>query len=172
MQLSNHAPRLGGRAFEIDASYGQSIPSGLAAIEEVGLAAVTLDITGKILCCNAAALSLFGPAPLPGRDVRSLMPDLPFRRATPGYNIAYATLWAANSAWRRFSGRDGRGRLFRIEASLNQEEFRLRQQILLGVRPAREPASATLPRRFAGAPLLARLHATGVGMHARSWQAL
>lgn len=54
------------------------------------------DLHAMVCFCSpplAAALR-FELAGVSGRDVRSLCPDLPFRRNTPGYNLAMAVFMA------------------------------------------------------------------------------
>lgn len=130
--------------------------SRIAAAQEVGLARIVLDKLGRVHYCNAAAVRLFcaNTRQLPGRDIRSLVPDLPFRPATPGYNLAYAIFWAAEGAWRRFTGRDSLGRSFRLQAWLDKAQLESRQQILLSLRPALGLAHPQ--RRSADGPMIAR----------------
>ena len=59
-------------------------------------ATVVLDAVGTVQCCNAAADALFGvgSGKLVGRELAALVPGVPIRPETPGYNIAYATFSA------------------------------------------------------------------------------
>lgn len=59
-------------------------------------ATVVLDAAGTVRCCNAAADALFGVGSgnLVGRELAALVPGVPIRPETPGYNVAYATFSA------------------------------------------------------------------------------
>ncbi len=128
---------------------GTSAERGAATADEFEPATIILDVLGKVVCCNHAAMRLFcdNLRPLAGRNIRALIPDFPLRPVTPGYNLAYATFWAAEGGWRQFSGRDSRRRLFRLEAGLDKCELESHRQILLNLRPLRE-APTVRQRRF------------------------
>ena len=132
--------------------------NGIALGQEVELATIILDRLGKILFCNATAARLFcaRTQQLLGLDIRALMPNLPLRPVTPGYNLAYATFWAAEGGWRQFNGRDSGRRVFRLEAALDKYELASRRQILLSLRPVRESAPMQLQWQFCGRRMPAR----------------
>ncbi len=113
---------------------------GHAAHQVVDFAAMVLDRSGVVRYCNTAALRLFrtGGRALVGQHVTTRIPGLPFKSETPGYNVAYATLWAATAIWLRFSGVDSQGRSLNVHVSLNKFELEGHHQILLILRPAAE----------------------------------
>ena len=164
MWLSSDTSRLEKQQKMLSGSSEYLRRSRVVAAQEVGSASVILDALGKILYCNAAARDLFraNAQQLLGQDIRTLMPDLPIRPITPGYNLAYATFWAAEGEWRRFSGRDSRGCLFRLLAALDRTELESRRHILLSLRPARAPAH--LPRPFASGSMPAGREAACIAL--------
>jgi PAS domain S-box-containing protein len=74
-------------------------------------ACLGLDADGEIRACNSAASDLLGGSAhdLRGKPITALIPALPLRRNTTGYNVAYIGLWYAHGARRRLLGvhRDG-----------------------------------------------------------------
>ncbi len=123
---------------------------GPTGAREAELATVILDTLGKVLSGNSAATRLFcdSTKPLSGRNIRALIPDFPFRPITPGYNLAYATFWAAEGGWRQFNARDSRRHLFRLDVALDKHELASRREIVLRLRPVRESAPVQLQWRF------------------------
>ena len=94
---------------------------GLAA-EPPELALVVLDRFGVVDNCNAAARKLFGAA-LPGmlgQHVNCVIPGMPLRHGTPGYNLAYAAYWSSHAHYRRFTGIDCRGNAFDLDVRLDR----------------------------------------------------
>lgn len=65
-----------------------------------------VDHQGLIADCGAAAACMLGASEkaVLGRPVRELLPEVPLDLATPGYNIAYLTFWAASGDTRRLAG--------------------------------------------------------------------
>ncbi len=78
-------------------------------------AVLIVDAGGAVRFCgdNAARLFVGGSDGIIGQPIRSLIPDLPLQRATPGYNVAYARFMAAQDDWQRLhrSGSGGPGAL-------------------------------------------------------------
>lgn len=118
---------------------------GEGAAHGIPIAAMILDRSGTVRYCHADAARLFhaSPSTLVGRHVNELIPNLPFGRRTPGYNVAYATFWAPEGPPRGFVGVDGQGRSFGVQVVLDRLELEEHQQILLGLRLQVE--SAHLP---------------------------
>jgi len=123
---------------------------GETAAHEVPFAAMVLDRLGTVRYCHADAARLFGASAhtLVGRHVTELIPDLPFKPRTPGYNVAYAAFWAPDGSRRGFCGVDNEGRSFGLQIALDRLELEKHHQILLSLRLPAE--SAQLPERFAG----------------------
>lgn len=122
----------------------------VAAAREIPIAAMILDSSGTVVYCHADAARLFhaSPSTLVGQHVSELIPDLPFDRRTPGYNLAYATFWAPEGPPRGFAGVDGQGRSFGLQLALDRLQLQKHQQILLGLRLQAE--FAHLPESCAG----------------------
>ncbi|MBI4289850.1 MAG: PAS domain-containing protein [Betaproteobacteria bacterium] len=123
--------------------------SGEALAHSVPFAAMVLDKSGTVCYCHADAARLFHASAhtLVGRHVRELIPDLPFKPRTPGYNVAYAAFWANEGAQHGFCGVDSQGRAFGIRVALDRLELEKRHQILLRLQLPVE--SAQLPRKHA-----------------------
>ncbi|OGA17809.1 MAG: hypothetical protein A3I01_05150 [Betaproteobacteria bacterium RIFCSPLOWO2_02_FULL_65_24] len=99
-------------------------------------AMIVLDTSGTVCSCTAAAAGLFGAGlhgPV-GRHITVLVPDLPLRPSTPGYNIAYARFKPDAGPWRELSGRDSQGRVFRLLGSLDTMEWEGAHHIVMSLR--------------------------------------
>lgn len=95
-----------------DAMQAAALPSGHHERRLPGEQAVLiLNASGAIQFCSNAAAHLFDGTSdeMLGRPISSLIPAIPLRIVTPGYNVAYARFWSAQHGWRRFgrAGRDG-----------------------------------------------------------------
>lgn len=112
--------------------------SGSAAAHAVEFATMVLDKAGIVRYCNAAAARLFraNTRDLARRHITALIPGLPFNAETPGYNVAYATFWAAGGRWRSFGGADSAGRSLRLQVFLDKLQLEGGYQILLNLRRA------------------------------------
>lgn len=113
-------------------------------------ASMVLDELGTVCSCSSSTARLFGAGaqPLIGRPVRALIPDLPLRAATPGYNVAYAAFWAAEAPMRDFQALDNRGRPFCVAVSLEKLALEGRHQILVNLRQAGGATARCLPDRM------------------------
>jgi hypothetical protein len=133
---------------------GRDDSSGAAVAHGVPFAAMVLDKSGTVCYCHADAARLFHASAhaLVGRHVRELIPDLPFKPKTPGYNVAYAAFWANEEAQHGFSGVDSQGRAFGIRVAVDRLELEKRHQILLRLQLPVESAQLTRQRAVAGAP--------------------
>lgn len=98
-------------------------------------ATMVLDRIGIVRYCNADAAQLFaaGAESLVGKHISALVPDLPFSRRTPGYNLAYAAFWAPDGPCRRHSGVGSSGGSFDLHIALERLEVEGRQYILLSL---------------------------------------
>lgn len=63
----------------------------------LALGRLVLNTKGEVISCSAALAQHAGEAAsdLTGRGVRTLLPGLPFRAATEGYNVAFGSFLAA-----------------------------------------------------------------------------
>lgn len=95
--------------------------------------AVVLDRFGIVRYCDTRALKLLGAGPdgLIGRDIRSLIPELPISARTPGYNLAYATFCATRGP-RLCRALGSNGRAANLEIWL--DKLHGYHEILIGMR--------------------------------------
>jgi len=106
----------------------------------IELARIVLDRFGVVDNCNAAAEKLFG-ATLPGllgQHVNRVIPRMPLRHRTPGYNLAYAAFWSGQLRYRRFTGVHCRGNAFDLDVRLDRLPLNGNPHILLDIK---EPES-------------------------------
>lgn len=69
-------------------------------------ASLILDIRGHIRFCSAPVGQLFGcdVSHLMGVSINMLIPGIPLRTQTPGYNLAYVSFCASDGEWRACRG--------------------------------------------------------------------
>lgn len=89
----------------------------LPAMDEAGLpwnewdGVMILDASGCITFCSSTAADLLNgtPAQMVGQQVTALIPELPFGRYTPAFNLAYVLFHGNDGVWARRSllTRDG-----------------------------------------------------------------
>lgn len=93
-----------------------------AATHGVPFAVMVLDKLGTVRYCDGEAARLFRTSArtLVGRQVKELIPDLPFNSRTPAYNVAYATFWATEGPQRGFCGLDCQGSSFGLQVALDR----------------------------------------------------
>lgn len=112
--------------------------SGVRARAEAptGNLTLVLDLRGRIRSCSPAAAQLFGirAAAAIGTAVRTLIPDLPVREDTPGYNLAFVAFRFPDNDWAAYRGVDGRGQPFEIEVSIEQMTLDGRFGLVLALR--------------------------------------
>lgn len=80
-----------------------------------------VDARGGVAFCSSAAAELFGSprAELVGQPVAALIPDLPFARETPEFNLAYVIFSSDDGQWRRRTLALRDGRQMSVEVSIN-----------------------------------------------------
>lgn len=80
-----------------------------------------LNQSGQIRLCSLAAGQLFGYeiSRVIDMHISALIPDLPLRGNTPGYNLAFAHFSPGRAQWRSFHGRDAAGRRFPISITID-----------------------------------------------------
>ena len=105
------------------------------------LSMMVLDKFGVIRYCSVFAARLFRASAqeLIGRSIASLVPQLPLRQQTPGYNIAFATFWAAADSNPAYTAVDGQGGSIPIRISLEQLSLEGHHQILVNLSPISAP---------------------------------
>jgi len=115
-------------------------------------ATVVLDAAGTVECCNAAADDLFGvgSGKLVGRELAGLVPGVPIRPETPGYNIAYATFSAGCGSVRSALVRRSDGSALHVNIRFERPQMRDSRSIMMVLGLAENDAAAsgrTLPEK-------------------------
>ena len=101
-------------------------------------ACLELDADGEIRASNSPAAELLGGdrQELRGRPITALIPALPVRRNTTGYNVAYVGLWHANGARRQLQGVRHDGRALPLDIALSVLKAEKSISYLVQRRPA------------------------------------
>ncbi|MFO1319351.1 MAG: diguanylate cyclase [Burkholderiales bacterium] len=112
---------------------------------------VLLDGGGRISFANAVAAELFGQplTELIDLPIAALIPDLPLRDGTPGYNAAFVRFWFADGRWVPFRCADGARGTRRIEVAIESCRLQDRRAFVLSLRQAAgtiDPPSRDLSR--------------------------
>jgi len=120
----------------------------------IGSATLILDVRGRIQFCSRAVASVFGRdmTNLLDQPITVLVPDLPIRAQTPGYNVAYASFWFSDRKWHRFRATDGGARSFIVDLALSLLNLGGTRGFVLDVRhsAAAVAADAVLRRQIDG----------------------
>jgi CheY-like chemotaxis protein len=134
--IANHAPgRTGTAGFE--PGRGSVVPENAGAATSPDLhGIVVVDPHGVVRFCSAAAARAFGSDAdrLAGKPIASLVPQLPLRSGTPGYNLAYALFWFPDQLGRAVEGLDCDGRAVPLEISVSAARIEGKHQLLLSLR--------------------------------------
>lgn len=115
------------------------------ALESHEPAVALLDKRGVVSFSSPALGTLFkiSPEQLEGLEMVTLLPGLPLKKKTPGFNLAFAESWEHEAAWRQLNGLSPNGDCIILEVSLKKLSMNTDQYILLGVRPAKENQETT-----------------------------
>ena len=99
-------------------------------------AVLTIDAEGRITDCNPEAKELLGwqSETLEGHAVTEVVPELPFSKNTPGYNLAFAVFHAANGVWMRRMARLADGRELFVDMALSSMLVNFKRHITLSLR--------------------------------------
>lgn len=114
---------------QIDESQLNPIPAGSDGL-------LVLDLQGRVRSCDGLTAERFGSseADLVERPIASLIPALPFRPNTPGYNVAYTGLWFPCGTWRTLLGLKPDGQSFPLQLSAAMLRMKNERRIVLGLR--------------------------------------
>lgn len=106
--------------------------------EETGHAMLILDLPARIRYCCAAAGRLFRRRAdgMIGHPVAALLPDLPLRDNTPGYNLAYVVFHFPSAGWQRLRGSDAAGSHLALDVSIGTMMFEGRRGLVMTLRRA------------------------------------
>lgn len=110
-------------------------------------ATALIDIRGRITFCSRVFGQLFhvDPASLEGRTIAELLPALPLRVKTPGFNLAFATYWANQIEPLKIPLRTWHGSL-NAEITLRPLKVRNHSHILVFIRPSAGSIDAAFER--------------------------
>lgn len=108
-------------------------------------AVALLDKRGIVSFSSPAMGNLFHTSQelLEGHEVSTLLPGLPLKKTTPGYNLAFADAWEHEATWRKLKGLSPSGDDILLEISLKKLSMNTDQYILLGMRPVKENLEPT-----------------------------
>lgn len=100
-------------------------------------AALTLDASGFITHCTAAAAALLGQSAerLAGQAVGAVIHKLPLGALTPGYNLAFAMFTGTQGRWLERLALLPDGRQLPVAVALACERLHGKRHIRLGLRP-------------------------------------
>ncbi|MBS0352396.1 MAG: diguanylate cyclase [Proteobacteria bacterium] len=100
-------------------------------------ATLILNQGGQIRLCSLAAGQLFGYeiSRVIDMHINALIPDLPLRGNTPGYNLAFAHFTPGGTRWRRFHGRDAAGRRFPVSITIDYLKLDRGRGFVLNIQP-------------------------------------
>ena len=106
-------------------------------------AIAVLDKHGVVTFSSAAAGALFQASPdqLEGLEMARLLPGLPLKRDTPGFNLAFADFWGRDGIWLDFMGALPNGQPIPLAVSLRKLRVENSYSILLGFHAADERSS-------------------------------
>lgn len=106
-------------------------------------AVVITDADGRVTDCNGAAAKLLNrqPEKLPGENLSTLLPGLPFARETPGYNLAYAGFHAGAERWLSGTAHMNDGSRIAVDISFRTAKRNHQRFIMLTLRPSAESPS-------------------------------
>lgn len=98
-----------------------------------------LDKHGVVRYCNTEMESLFNcrKGGLDGCDVAKILPSLPLRKRTPGYNLAFATFWEQEALELSLNGHTSTGDSLILAVSVRRVNIDKQQFILLNISPAK-----------------------------------
>lgn len=96
-----------------------------------------LNQSGQVRLCSLAAGQLFGYeiSRVIDMHISALIPDLPLRGNTPGYNLAFAHFSPSGTRWRRFHGRDATGRRFPLSVAIDYLTLDRGRGFVLNIQP-------------------------------------
>lgn len=129
------------------ASLGQLASSAVATDNQTAWSdwdgVIILDACGCIVFCSAAAAELLGAkaAEVVGQQVTALIPELPFGRYTPEFNLAYVFFHGDDGVWSRRALKTRDGRRVPIDVSLGTSSEVGRRSIVLILKKADSAAN-------------------------------
>lgn len=101
-----------------DVRYTQAWKTAQADIDPMREVVLVLDARSRIQHCDRHNPFIDWDETWTEKPINALIPDLPLREQTPGYNIAYVRYWFANHAWQRHLARSVRGALLPVDLHL------------------------------------------------------
>lgn len=108
----------------------QTIEGPMAVLDKYGIVSFSTPAMGQMFKCSQRELE--------GRDVASLIPGLPLKTLTPGYNLAFADFWGNKGELLKFKGHSPNGERIPLAVSLNKLSIDNTPLILLRLLPGSE----------------------------------
>lgn len=101
-------------------------------------ATMVVDARGQIRHCSRGAAELLDRSPqlLQGHALTDVLPDLPLRQATPGYNLAYLCFHFGADTWHEASAVGADGDPVQVEVSIAVVQLDRHIWLLVSLRPA------------------------------------
>jgi len=114
------------RPAHLDDAFAFANDPAVAILDQHGVVAFCSATVGKLLKRDCQELI--------GRQASHLFPELPLKKQTPGYNLAFAAFWGSAAAWLEVEGLSPEGRFVPLEASLKRISLDGNPFIMLGLR--------------------------------------
>jgi len=111
----------------------QAIEGPIAVLDKYGIVSFSTPAMGDLFKCSQRELE--------GRDVASLIPGLPLKTLTPGYNLAFADFWGNRGELLKFKGHSPNGERIPLAVSLNKLNIDNTPLILLRLLPGSEQST-------------------------------
>lgn len=109
---------------------GLAIESPMAVLDKYGVINFSSPSMGKLLNRSQNEID--------GRDVASIIPGLPLKTITPGYNLAFADFWGRNGELLQFNGHSAKNNHLSLAVSLKKLCIDNTPLILLRLFPGNE----------------------------------
>ena len=116
----------------IPASTALAIEGSMAVLDKYGIISFSTQAMSEMFKCSQHELK--------GRDIASLIPGLPLKTLTPGYNLSFANYWGNKGKLLKFKGHSANGERFPLVVSLNKLSIDNTSFILLQLLPGSEYA--------------------------------
>lgn len=83
-------------------------------------ATLAFDLHARVRFCSAAARAMIGRQSSQVLDeaISALIPSLPLRAGTPGYNAAYIAFWFGRHRWHTYQVLDARRRAIAVDLTI------------------------------------------------------
>jgi diguanylate cyclase (GGDEF)-like protein/PAS domain S-box-containing protein len=101
-----------GHSRRLSLAEGLAIESPMAVLDKYGIINFSSPSMGKLFDCDQNEID--------GREVSSIIPGLPLKTITPGYNLAFADFWGKNGELLQFNGEFAKSNQTSLAVSLKK----------------------------------------------------